>query len=41
LNKIIQHKLGTLENNILKLTRSGKLLADKIASDLFAEESQN
>ena len=41
LNKIIQQKLAILENDIIKLTRSGKLLADKIASDLFAEEIQN
>ncbi len=41
LNKIIKNKLATVENDIIKLTRSGKLLADKIASDLFAEEIQN
>ena len=41
LNKIIQGKLAILENDILRLTRSGKLLADKIASDLFADEIQN
>lgn len=41
LNKIIQNKLVIVENDIIKLTRSGKLLADKIASDLFAEEIQN
>jgi oxygen-independent coproporphyrinogen-3 oxidase len=28
-------RLVSLENNILKLTRTGRLLADKIASDLF------
>jgi oxygen-independent coproporphyrinogen-3 oxidase len=28
-------RLATLENKILKLTRAGRLLADKIASDLF------
>jgi oxygen-independent coproporphyrinogen-3 oxidase len=28
-------RLATFENNILKLTRAGRLLADKIASDLF------
>ena len=38
LNNIIQHKLAFMDNHVLKLTRSGKLLADKIASDLFAEE---
>lgn len=41
LNNIIQHKLAFMDNHVLKLTRSGKLLADKIASDLFAEEGQN
>ncbi len=41
LNKIIEGRLAILENDILRLTRSGKLLADKIASDLFADEIQN
>lgn len=34
---ILEKKLVTLENHILKLTPSGKLLADQIASDLFIE----
>jgi oxygen-independent coproporphyrinogen-3 oxidase len=41
LNNIIDTKLAFMDNEILRLTRSGKLLADKIASDLFAEEDQN
>ena len=41
LNNIIEHKLAFLDNHTLKLTRAGKLLADKIASDLFVDEDQN
>ncbi len=41
LASLLQHNLATLDNHILKLTRGGKLLADKIASDLFAEEEPN
>ncbi|MBK5277257.1 MAG: radical SAM family heme chaperone HemW [Bacteroidia bacterium] len=41
LKSLMDSKLASVENNILKLTRSGKLLADKIASDLFAEEIEN
>ena len=41
LNNIIDTKLAFMDNEILRLTHSGKLLADKIASDLFAEEDQN
>lgn len=40
LDNIIHTKLAIMDNHILKLTRSGKLLADKIASDLFADEDQ-
>ena len=40
LKNILEYKLAVLDHNILKLTRSGKLLADKITSDLFAEEDQ-
>jgi oxygen-independent coproporphyrinogen-3 oxidase len=32
---LIDKKLGIVENNCLKLTRNGRLLADKISSDLF------
>ncbi|MEK6780878.1 MAG: radical SAM family heme chaperone HemW [Bacteroidota bacterium] len=39
INNIIETRLAIMDNHILKLTHSGKLLADKIASDLFAEES--
>lgn len=35
LQEIIDQKLATLNDKILVLTRSGRLLADKIASDLF------
>jgi len=41
LRNLLEHKLAVLDNDVLKLTRSGKLLADKIASDLFADEDQN
>ena len=40
LDNIMGAKLAILDNHTLKLTRSGKLLADKIASDLFADEDQ-
>lgn len=36
LSQLMSKQLVTLENSILKLTRTGKLLADKISSDLFA-----
>ncbi|HET9053308.1 MAG TPA: radical SAM family heme chaperone HemW [Cyclobacteriaceae bacterium] len=35
LSQLLNRKLITLENHILKLTNTGKLLADKISSDLF------
>jgi oxygen-independent coproporphyrinogen-3 oxidase len=35
LSKIFNDKLAVLENGVLRLTRAGKLLADKISSDLF------
>ncbi len=38
LTALQEKKLVVIENDILKLTRSGKLLADKIASDLFVDE---
>ncbi len=34
-NTLIQQNLATLDNHILALTRTGRLLADKITSDLF------
>lgn len=40
LKNLLEHKLASMDDQILKLTRSGKLLADKIASDLFADEDQ-
>lgn len=40
LKNLLDHKLAIMDDQILKLTRSGKLLADKIASDLFADEDQ-
>ncbi|MDL5047599.1 radical SAM family heme chaperone HemW [Oscillatoria amoena NRMC-F 0135] len=39
LQELIQQKLIVLHNEIITLTRSGKLLADKIASDLFTVNS--
>jgi oxygen-independent coproporphyrinogen III oxidase len=36
INQLLDKRLITLENNILMLTQAGKLLADKISSDLFA-----
>jgi oxygen-independent coproporphyrinogen III oxidase len=36
LSILLEKKLATLANNTLRLTRTGKLLADKISSDLFA-----
>ena len=36
INQLLDKKLITLENAVLKLTQTGKLLADKISSDLFA-----
>jgi oxygen-independent coproporphyrinogen-3 oxidase len=38
LTNILQQNLAFLDRHTLKLTRSGKLLADKIASDLFVDE---
>jgi len=38
IDEYIDKKLLKLDNNILKLTNSGKLFADKIASDLFIVE---
>ena len=35
-NRLIDSKLAVVNNDTLILTRSGRLLADKIASDLFA-----
>lgn len=32
---LVKNRFATVDNNILALTRSGRLLADKIASDLF------
>jgi oxygen-independent coproporphyrinogen-3 oxidase len=37
IESLIKNELATIENNFLKLTRRGKLLADKISSDLFLE----
>lgn len=36
LSTLLEKELATLESNTLRLTNSGKLLADKISSDLFA-----
>jgi hypothetical protein len=38
---LVEKELAIIENNILKLTRSGKLFADKIASDLFVDSSMD
>jgi oxygen-independent coproporphyrinogen-3 oxidase len=35
LQKCLQQKLIKIDNEVIKLTFKGKLLADKIASDLF------
>ena len=35
LSGVFENKLATLEADVLRLTRKGKLLADKISSDLF------
>ncbi|MBT1702682.1 radical SAM family heme chaperone HemW [Chryseosolibacter indicus] len=35
LSNLLENKLAVLQNNHLTLTKSGKLLADKISSDLF------
>jgi oxygen-independent coproporphyrinogen III oxidase len=35
---LLNHQLITFDENIVKLTQKGKLLADKIASDLFIKE---
>lgn len=39
LQELMQQKLIAVENEVITLTRSGKLLADKIASDLFIVSS--
>lgn len=36
INQLLDKELITIDNTILKLTQTGKLLADKISSDLFA-----
>lgn len=36
INQLLEKQLVTLRNNILMLTQAGKLLADKISSDLFS-----
>jgi hypothetical protein len=36
LETLVTENLARLENGILILTRKGRLLADKISSDLFA-----
>jgi len=38
LNTLAKHELVMVENDTLRLTQKGKLLADKIASDLFIKE---
>jgi oxygen-independent coproporphyrinogen-3 oxidase len=38
LDTLMKHEFIAVENNILRLTHKGKLLADKIASDLFVKE---
>jgi oxygen-independent coproporphyrinogen-3 oxidase len=35
IDSLLERKFATLENNVLVLTKAGRLLADKIASDLF------
>jgi oxygen-independent coproporphyrinogen III oxidase len=35
IKKLVDHNLALFSNGVLTLTKSGKLLADKIASDLF------
>jgi oxygen-independent coproporphyrinogen III oxidase len=35
INKLFQQKLAVIENGFLRLTKPGKLLADKISSELF------
>ena len=35
IRNLVEKNLAVIENNFLKLTRDGKLLADKISSDLF------
>lgn len=35
LHQIIEHELAVLNDSVLQLTRKGRLLADKIATDLF------
>jgi oxygen-independent coproporphyrinogen III oxidase len=36
IQNLIENRLATVEEEVLTLTKSGRLLADKIASDLFA-----
>ncbi len=38
LETLLKHEFVKIENDILRLTQKGKLLADKIASDLFVKE---
>jgi oxygen-independent coproporphyrinogen-3 oxidase len=38
LDTLLKHEFVKIENDILRLTQKGKLLADKIASDLFVKE---
>ncbi len=38
IQELVERGLASLTNNVLTLTRKGKLLADKIASDLFVEK---
>ena len=38
IHELVERDLASLTNNVLTLTRKGKLLADKIASDLFVEK---
>jgi oxygen-independent coproporphyrinogen-3 oxidase len=35
ISDLVAHQLATVENERLTLTRKGKFMADKIASDLF------
>jgi oxygen-independent coproporphyrinogen-3 oxidase len=37
IKRLLDHKFAVIENDFLKLTQAGKLLADKISSDLFLE----
>jgi oxygen-independent coproporphyrinogen-3 oxidase len=37
INTLLDNNLAVIENSFFKLTRKGKLLADKISSDFFIE----